>query len=201
MQSGVQLRVYYTDPAASEGERFLAGLNALGRLLAVGSEWGSYVAPIGGAAGRGLAREVAEEASETVGKQAARQASRALKPVVIGENMKRRVEPYARRIGAETINDWLGRRKWSLELNEAWVREMMKQGRRVIDIGPHFERRWRFVRGLEGGRPPSDVYALERRLLRGYPFYEKRFIRGGRYGGGVPGLNIGKGWQQEPFFP
>jgi hypothetical protein len=51
-------------------------LNALGRLLAVGSEWGSYAAPIGGAAGRGLAREVAEEVSETIGKQLARQAAR-----------------------------------------------------------------------------------------------------------------------------
>jgi len=47
----------------------------------------------------------------------ARQASRELKPVVIGENMKKRVEPYARRIGAETINDWLAGRKWTLELN------------------------------------------------------------------------------------
>jgi len=28
------------DPAASEGGRFLAGLNALGRLLSVGCEWG-----------------------------------------------------------------------------------------------------------------------------------------------------------------
>jgi YD repeat-containing protein len=35
----------------------------------------------------------------------ARQASRELKPVVIGENMKKRVEPYARMIGAETIDD------------------------------------------------------------------------------------------------
>jgi len=51
-------------------------LNALGRLLAVGSEWGSYVAPIGGSAGRGLAREVAEEASEQLGRQGARQAAR-----------------------------------------------------------------------------------------------------------------------------
>jgi hypothetical protein len=51
-------------------------LNVLGRLLAVGSEWGSYASPIGGAAGRGLAREVAEEASETIGKQFARQAAR-----------------------------------------------------------------------------------------------------------------------------
>jgi hypothetical protein len=91
-------------------------LNALGRLLAVGSGWGSYASPIGGAAGRGLAREVAEEASETIGRQGARQASRELKPVVIGENMER-VKAYARRIGAETIDDWLAGRQWSLKLN------------------------------------------------------------------------------------
>jgi hypothetical protein len=175
-------------------------LNALGRLLSVGSEWGSYASPIGGAAGRGLAREVAEEASETIGKQLARQASRELKPVVIGENMQR-VKAYARRIGAETIDDWLAGRKWTLELNEAWIRQMMREGRRVIDIGPHFERRWRFIKGLEKGQPPSDVYALERRLLKGYPLYEKHFIRGGRYGGGVPELSIGEDWATEPFFP
>jgi hypothetical protein len=81
-------------------------LHALGRLLAVGSEWGSYASPIGGAAGRGLAREVAEEASETIGKQFARQASRELKPVVIGENMDR-VRAYARMRGAMTISDWI----------------------------------------------------------------------------------------------
>ncbi|MDT7961437.1 MAG: hypothetical protein RQ971_06190 [Armatimonadota bacterium] len=54
-------------------------MNALGRLLAVGSEWGSYVALVGGAAGRGLAREVAEEASEQLGRQGARQAKLTLK--------------------------------------------------------------------------------------------------------------------------
>jgi hypothetical protein len=174
-------------------------LNALGRLLSVGSEWAGYatLVPTGGA--RKAARAAADEASEQLGRQGARQASRELKPVVIGENMDR-VKAYAGE-WAETIDDWLAGRKWSLELNEVWMQEVKAQGRPVIDIGPHFERRWRFVRGLEGGRPPSDVYALERRLLRGYPFYEKRFIRGGRYGGGVPGLNIGKGWQQEPFFP
>jgi len=113
----------------------------------------------------------------------------------------KRVEAYARRIGAETINDWLAGRKWSLELNAVWVHEMKEQGRRLIDIGPHFERRWRFIKGLEKGQPPSDVYALERRLLKGYPLYEKHFIRGGRYGGGVPGLSIGEDWATEPFFP
>jgi hypothetical protein len=43
-------------------------------LLAVGSEWGSYVALVGGAAGRGLAREVADEASEAT-RQTGRTAS------------------------------------------------------------------------------------------------------------------------------
>jgi hypothetical protein len=87
-------------------------LNALGRLLAVGSEWGSYVAPIGGAAGRGLAREVAEEASEQLGRQGARHASRELKPVVIGENMDR-VRAYARMRGAMTISDWISSPQWT----------------------------------------------------------------------------------------
>jgi hypothetical protein len=64
------------DPAASEGERFLAGLNALGRLLAVGSEWAAYatLVPTGGA--RKAARAAADEASEQLGRQGARQAAR-----------------------------------------------------------------------------------------------------------------------------
>jgi len=79
MQSGVQLRVYYTDPAAGEGERFCAGLNALGRLLAVGSEWAGYatLVPTGGV--RKAARAAADEASEHLGRQGARQAKLTLK--------------------------------------------------------------------------------------------------------------------------
>ena len=158
-------------------------------MLAVGSEWGSYVAPIGGAAGRGLAREVAEEASETIGKQLARQASRELKPVVIGENMER-VEAYARMIGAETINDWLAGRKWSLELNKVWVQEMMRQGRRVYDIGPDFARRLKRFAAIRAGKqgvppPISEAYNLERQILKGYPNYIKRYIRTGRWEGYV----------------
>ena len=42
----------------------------------MGSEWGSYAAPIAGSGRRAVAREVAEEASETIGKQLARQAAR-----------------------------------------------------------------------------------------------------------------------------
>jgi len=164
-------------------------LNALGRLLAVGSEWGSYVALDGGAAGRGLAREVAEEASEQLGRQGARQASRELKPVVIGENMDR-VRAYARMIGAETINDWLAGRKWSLELNKVWVQEMMRQGQRVYDIGPDFARRLKRFAAIRAGKqgvppPISEAYNLERQILKGYPNYIKRYIRTGRWEGYV----------------
>ena len=85
---------------------FFSGLNALGRLLAVGSEWASYatLVPTGGA--RKAARAAADEASEQLGRQGARQASRELKPVVIGENMDR-VRAYARMRGAMTISDWI----------------------------------------------------------------------------------------------
>ena len=97
VQSGVQLRVYYTDPAARAGARFLAGLNALGRLLAVGRAWGSYVVPIGGAAGRGLAREVADETSEQLGRHGARQAARGAADQTFSRFMsKASFEPYKR---------------------------------------------------------------------------------------------------------
>jgi hypothetical protein len=50
--------------------------------------------------------------------------------VVIGENMTWRTDVYARREGAETITDWLGGRKWTPELNDEFIKEMMAQGRR-----------------------------------------------------------------------
>jgi len=153
----------------------------------VGSEWASYatLVPTGGA--RKAARAAADEASEQLGRQGARQASRELKPVVIGENMKTRVGPYARRIGAETIDDWLAGRKWSLELKEVWIRQMMREGRRVIDIGPDFARR------ADTGRV-SKVYGLERRLLKGYPYYERRFLRWRKLRGGNPDVDIHEPW-------
>ena len=51
-------------------------MNALGRLLSVGSEWGGYatLVPTGGA--RKAARAAADEASEQLGRQGARQAAR-----------------------------------------------------------------------------------------------------------------------------
>lgn len=137
-------------------------------------------------------REAAEEAGEKLARQTARQAARELPPVVIGENMQR-VKQYARKIGAETIDDWLAGRAWSEELNAVWIRQMMQQGRRVIDIGPDFVRRWERYLASRAGKPnvPSPIsapYNLERRLLKGYLRYEKAFIRRGKWWGGVPGL-------------
>ncbi|GIV16567.1 MAG: hypothetical protein KatS3mg022_2002 [Armatimonadota bacterium] len=126
-------------------------------------------------------------------RQTARQAARELPPVVIGENMER-VRAYARMIGAETIDDWLAGRQWTEELNAAWIRQMMRQGRRVIDIGPDFTRRLKRYLDIRAGKPNvpspiSDPYNLERRLLKGYPRYEKQFIRRGKWWGGVLDLS------------
>jgi len=163
-------------------------LNALGRLLSVGSEWAGYatLVPTGGA--RKAARAAADEASEQLGRQGARQASRELKPVVVGENMDR-VKAYAGE-WAETIDDWLAGRQWSLELNKVWVQEMMKQGRRVYDIGPDFARRLKRFAAIRAGKqgvppPISEAYNLERQILKGYPNYIKRYIRTGRWEGYV----------------
>jgi hypothetical protein len=101
--------------------------------------------------------------------------------------MKKRVEPYARMIGAETIDDWLAGRKWTLELNAVWVQEMMEQGRRVIDIGPDFARRAK-------GVAPYTAYGLERRLLKGYLNYERRFLRWRKLRGGNPEIDRHEPW-------
>ena len=69
--------------------------------------------------------------------QGARQASRELKLVVIGENMDR-VRAYARMRGAMTINDWIPSPQWTFEKNMQWVRQIIAEGREVIDIGPTF---------------------------------------------------------------
>ena len=129
----------------------------------------------------------------------ARQASRELKPVVIGENMQR-VSRYARMIGAETIDDWLAGCEWSLELNAAWIRQIMREGREVIDIGPDFWARYHGTRQISR-LLQRHAYALERYLLRQYSNYTKVFRRFNRTSGGVQGLQM-PGLPPEPhIFP
>ena len=130
--------------------------------------------------------------------QGARRASRGLKPVVIGENMQR-VKAYAGE-WAETIDDWLAGRQWSLELNEAWIRQMMREGREVIDIGPDFWARYHRTRQISR-LLHRHAYALERHLLRQYPNYTKAFRRFNPRSGGVQGLQL-PGLPPEPhIFP
>ncbi len=71
-----------------------------------------------------------------------------------------------------------------LALNRQWIEQMMQQGRRVIDIGPDFVRR-------AGGIEPSPYYGMERRLLKGYPHYQRRFFRWHKLRGGNPDVDPG----------
>jgi len=113
------------------------------------------------------------------------------KPVVIGENMAGRVNPYAKSIGAETIDDWLGGRTWTQKLNDEYIATVKSQQREVIDIGPDFDRRLqhRIDPTNPSGRPPSSAYGSERRQLLGYDNYRRAFERLGKYEGGLPGFD------------
>jgi hypothetical protein len=92
------------DPSTSEGEKFLAGLDALTRLLAVGSEWGSYAAApaIGGGARRAV-REAAEEASE----QLARQTVRNTVPRRVARAIRLQSLEEAEKARMRILPDWL----------------------------------------------------------------------------------------------
>jgi hypothetical protein len=101
-------------------------------------------------------------------------ASRAGK-VVIGENMNR-VRPYAERIGADTFKGE------TLAENREWIRQQMMEGKEIIDIGPDFARRRE--RMIQGQRPDSPFYALERTESKGYSGLRRMFQRSGRLEGG-----------------
>jgi len=106
------------------------------------------------------------------------------KPTVVGENM-RRVQQYADEIGGHAYRPWkndpvdfdLGMRR-----NKRWIKDQIRNGREVIDIGPDFQRR------SATGRS-SSLYEMERRHLDGYENYRKVFERSGSEGG-VTGLDF-----------
>ncbi len=105
-------------------------------------------------------------------------------PIIIGENMKR-VREYADQVGGDVYRPWKNDPfdfDLAMRRNERWIKDMKRQGREIIDIGPDFNRRL-------NGRNPSDFYNMERRNLKGYSNYDKAFTRNGRHGG-VPGLDF-----------
>ncbi len=105
-------------------------------------------------------------------------------PLIIGDNMAR-VSEYANSVGGHAYRPWrndpfdfaLGMRR-----NERMIKDAMRSGRVIIDIGPDFARR-------ATGRDPCPFYNMERRLTKDYGGYSKVFIRDGR-SGGVPGLDF-----------
>jgi hypothetical protein len=112
------------------------------------------------------------------------------RPVVIGETMER-VNTYAQKIGAESIDDWLNGRIWTPELNDEFIEAMKLQNREVLDIGPDFNRRLRHRIDPTDptGRTPSSIYGDERRRLSGYNNYRRLYGRFGQYQGGIFGLD------------
>ncbi|MFW9879941.1 MAG: hypothetical protein ACFFG0_43260, partial [Candidatus Thorarchaeota archaeon] len=107
-----------------------------------------------------------------------------MKPVVIGENMKR-VREYADEIGGHTYRPRKNKPfdfDHALKRQKQWIKNIKRQGRTIIDIGPDFGRR-------RLGRDPSPFYKIERIAIKGYEKYKKVFKRKGKKFGGVEGLD------------
>ena len=80
-------------------------------------------------------------------------------PIVIGENMYERVIPFAKQIGGSYYKPWKidpFDLDLSLKRNERWIRDMVKEGRDIIDIGVDPSRINR-----------SIFYEMETRVLEG----------------------------------
>lgn len=113
-------------------------------------------------------------------------------PIIIGENMKR-LKEYAKLVGGQTYRPWkVGEpgRDWTdeekavmMKRNRRWIRDKMREGRCIIDVGPDHDRRNNPERGS------SDFYEMERRETRGYKYYKKAFMRDGN-SGGVPNVDF-----------
>jgi RHS repeat-associated protein len=106
------------------------------------------------------------------------------KPIIVGENMKR-VKEYLDKVGGHAYRP----RKndpfdfdLAMKRNERWIKDQMRNGREVIDIGPDFQRR-----AVTGRNSP--FYEMKRRNVKGYDNYNKAFERSGNVGG-VPGLDF-----------
>ena len=78
-------------------------------------------------------------------------------PIVIGENMSERVIPFAKEIGGTYYKPWkmdLFEMDLALKRDERWIRNIVKEGREIIDIGIDKTRQTR-----------SPFYKRENRVL------------------------------------
>ncbi len=76
------------------------------------------------------------------------------KPIVIGENMKDRVIPAAKELGADVYEPRSKIKESWLKNNVLWLKQKMKEGREIIDIGPDPKRPVR-----------SPFYEAEKQLI------------------------------------
>jgi RHS repeat-associated protein len=107
------------------------------------------------------------------------------KPLIIGENMSR-VRAYADSVGGHAYRPWKNDPfdfNLGMARNKRMIKDRIREGREIIDIGPDFARR-------AAGRDPSPFYNMERTLTDGYSGYVRVFDRFGKTDGGVPGLDF-----------
>ncbi len=108
-----------------------------------------------------------------------------LRPLVIGENMTR-VRQFATEIGGRAYTPLKNSpfdEALAVRRNERMIRDAVRSGTEIVDIGPDFARR-------ASGGGASPFYNLERRLTSGYDNYTKAFERFGSDKGGVAGLDF-----------
>jgi len=124
---------------------------------------------------RYLVGDAAVVAHNTECGEAAKAVAGAKKPLVIGETMTR-VQAYANKVGADVYPGMPGFEEGmeaeGLAHNRAFIEEAKAQGRKIVDIGPDFEKR--AIRGK-----PSDNYEMERKVTKDYAGYQKAFERSG----------------------
>lgn len=98
-----------------------------------------------------------------------------------------RVNRYANKFGGKVYKPWLNEPfdyDLAMSRNRSWIDNQIKNGRKIIDIGPDFGRR------LKRGGDASPFYEMERTRLKDYTNYHQGFDRQGKIGG-VKGLNDG----------
>lgn len=126
--------------------------------------FGGYWLGIGVAGPGGVAGKAGSSAARLATRGAANGGRRS---VAIGEDMTNRVEPFAKRIGADTYKaDPTAPREMWMKNNRDWIRKQMDDGCTIYDCGP--------APGRSNFPNPTSPYyqmELDEIGLRNYPFY------------------------------
>jgi RHS repeat-associated protein len=124
----------------------------LGAAVAVG---GAAMATHGGAVTLNTVHNIFSKKTTTQGTTTSDK-----KPVVMGENVKGRIKPFAEQNGY----DYYKPRNWNMPNNRRWIKTKKKEGREIIDIGIDPRRKRR-----------SKAYKMESEETKDYP--NKRVVK------------------------